>query len=59
VLTVSDAKAFIRNGGMIELFADSNRLRFNVNVGNAHRAGLRISASLLELAAAVDKGGAK
>lgn len=59
LLTVSDAKAFVRNGGMIELFTDSNRLRFNVNVRNANRAGLRISSSLLELAAAVDKEGAK
>lgn len=59
LLTVSDAKAFVRNGGMIELFTDSNRLRFNVNVGNAHRAGLRISSSLLELAATVDKEGAQ
>lgn len=59
LLTVSDAKAFGRNGGMIELFTDSNRLRFNVNVGNAHRAGLRISSSLLELAATVDKESAQ
>ena len=59
LLTVSDAKAFVRNGGMIELFTDSNRLRFNVNVANAHRAGLRISSSLLQLAATVDKEGAK
>lgn len=59
LLTVSDAKAFVRRGGVIELFTDSNRLRFNVNVGNAQRAGLRISSNLLQLAAAVEKEGAK
>lgn len=56
ILTVSDAKAFARNGGMIELFTDSNRLRFIINVDNAQKAGLRISSSLLQLAAAVEKG---
>jgi hypothetical protein len=56
VLTVSDAAGFARNGGMIELFTDSNRLRFNVNVDTAQDAGLRISANLLQLAAAVEKG---
>jgi hypothetical protein len=55
ILTVSDAKEFLRNGGIIELFTDENRLRFNINVDNAHRAGLRISSSLLQLAAAVEQ----
>jgi hypothetical protein len=55
VLTVSDAQGFARAGGMIELFTEVNRLRFNVNVDSARRAGLRISSSLLELASAVVK----
>jgi hypothetical protein len=54
ILTVSDAKAFTHSGGMIELFTESNKLRFNINVENAQRAGLHISASLLQLAAAVE-----
>jgi hypothetical protein len=57
VLTVSDAQGFARNGGMIELFNESNRLRFNVNVDNAQKVGLRISSSLLQLAATVERGG--
>jgi hypothetical protein len=56
ILTVSDAKEFTRNGGIIEFFTEANRLRFNINVDNAHRAGLRISSSLLQLAAAVEQG---
>ncbi len=59
MLTVSDASQFARHGGMIELFTDSNRLRFNVNVDTVQKAGLRISSSLLQLAAAVEKGGGK
>jgi hypothetical protein len=59
VLTVSDAGKFTHNGGMIELFTESNRLRFNIQLGHAHKAGLRVSSSLLQLAAAVEKEGAK
>jgi hypothetical protein len=54
-LTVSDASGFARNGGMIELFTESNRLRFSVNIENTRRAGLKISSSLLQLAATVEK----
>jgi hypothetical protein len=55
ILTVSDAKAFARSGGMIELFTDANHLRFNINVESAQKAGLHISSSLLQLAAAVEQ----
>ena len=57
LLTVGDAPDFIRKGGTIELFADNNRLRFNVNLDNARRAGLRISSSLLQLASRVEVTG--
>lgn len=59
LLTVSDINAFARHGGMIELFAQDNRMRFNINVDNAAKAGLRVSSSLLQLAAAVEKSGAE
>jgi hypothetical protein len=55
VLTVSDAPQFIANGGMIELFTENHRLRFLVNVANAHKGGLRISSDLLKLAAGVQR----
>lgn len=58
-LTVSDTRDFARNGGMIELFTENNRLRFNINVSNAQKAGLRISSSLLQLAATIENGGRK
>jgi hypothetical protein len=56
LLTVSDAKEFAHHGGIIELFTDDNHLRFNINVDNARRAGLRISSNLLQLAAVVEQG---
>jgi hypothetical protein len=59
VLTVSDSEEFVHHGGMIEMFTESNRLRFSINVGNARRAGLRISSILLQLASTVEQGAAK
>jgi hypothetical protein len=55
VLTVSDDANFIRQGGVIGLFTEDNRLRFNINVQNAQRAGLKISSALLQLASSVDR----
>jgi hypothetical protein len=52
-LTVSDAKGFARNDGIIELFTENNRLRFIINLESAKRAGLRVNPSLLQLAATV------
>jgi len=57
VLTVSDAPDFARHGGMVELFSEGNRLRFNINLEVARRAGLRISSSLLQLASHVEESG--
>jgi hypothetical protein len=54
-LTVSDAHDFAVSGGIIELFAEGNRLRFNINLQRAQHAGLRISSSLLQLAVRVEK----
>src|SRR6185503_3080132 len=44
-LTVSDGADFAEGGGMIELFAEGNRLRFNINLPSAQRAGLHISSN--------------
>jgi YfiR/HmsC-like len=56
-LTVSDAKDFTRDGGIITLYTENNRLRFIVNVRNAQRVGLHISSNLLQLASTVEKAG--
>jgi hypothetical protein len=53
-LTISATPGFTRNGGMIEIFSEGNRLRFNINQENAKRAGLKISSNLLRLASRVE-----
>jgi YfiR/HmsC-like len=57
VLSVGEEHDFIHKGGMIELFTEDNRLRFNINLENARRAGLKISSALLELASHVEESG--
>lgn len=50
VLTVGEAPAFARQGGMITFVLRSDKLRFEINVGTAQKAGLKISAQLQKLA---------
>jgi YfiR/HmsC-like len=50
VLTLGEADDFIQRGGMIRLFVEDSRVRFDVNQGAANRAGLRVGARLLVLA---------
>lgn len=53
VLTIGETDEFLREGGIIVLRLVDRRVRFEVSATNARRAGLRISAQLLGLAAAV------
>lgn len=50
VLTVSDSDWFIAEGGMIQLYRSDGHIRFEVGLGAANRAGLRLSSRLLQLA---------
>jgi hypothetical protein len=50
VVTVSDKPDFINQGGIIGLIQINNRLAFEVNLGVAKAANIRISAQMLELA---------
>ena len=51
MLTVeADSERFLAHGGIIQLSVDTNRVRFQVDIKNADRAGLRISSKLLALA---------
>lgn len=54
-LTVSDAEGFARQGGMIELFLENNRVRLAVNRKAIERAGLTVSSKLLSLARIVEE----
>ncbi len=50
VLTVGDVEGFAEAGGMIGMFVENNRVRFEINLGAADRARLKISSKLLSLA---------
>lgn len=51
VLTVSDQSLFARQGGVVAFLHDGNRIRFEINLDAAERAGLQMSSQLLQLAA--------
>ncbi|MGH9354852.1 MAG: YfiR family protein, partial [Terriglobia bacterium] len=53
MLTVSDAPRFLEKGGMIQLTLIQGRVRFEVNLGAAESAGLKLSSELLKVAASV------
>jgi hypothetical protein len=53
VLTVGDIDHFAQRGGMIELRAAGNRVKFDINTTAASSARLRISSKLLQLARTV------
>lgn len=53
VLTISDQPGFVQAGGMIGLRVEDNRVRFDVNLLAAQRAGLTLSSQMLKLAGQV------
>jgi hypothetical protein len=53
MLTVSDVPNFVHAGGMIGLFHDNDRLRFDINLAAARQSNLVISSNLLRLARTV------
>lgn len=50
VLTIGETPGFARNGGIINLVLEDNKVRFEVNVQAAKDADLNISSRLLALA---------
>jgi hypothetical protein len=50
VLTVGEGKDFLDQGGVIRLFLEQNRVRFDINLDAAERNHLKISSKLLALA---------
>lgn len=55
VLSVSEIDDFAHHGGVIGLVRRGKRLGFQVNLRNAQRAGLTVSAPLLELAEVIGR----
>jgi hypothetical protein len=56
ILTVGEAEAFARQGGMINFIIVDNKVRYEINVEAAKRANLDISSKLLRLAKIVGSG---
>lgn len=56
VLTVGETDSFLSDGGMIRFHLEKDRIRFDINLGAADSAHLRISSRLLLLAASVTGG---
>jgi YfiR/HmsC-like len=52
-LTVGDSFDFTRQGGMIQFVLEGNRVRFEINLAAAQRAGLTLSSQLLKVAVAI------
>jgi len=53
VLTVGETEGFAERGGIINLTNEQNKIRFEINVDAAKRAGVKISSKLLKLAKVV------
>jgi hypothetical protein len=53
VLTVGESEHFAQQGGMIGFCPEASKIRFEINLGAATRANLKISAKLLSLAKTV------
>ena len=56
VLTVGESARFTKLGGIIRLYKENDKLRFEVNVNRAQSAGLRISSKMLGLARIMKEG---
>ncbi|HWX42191.1 MAG TPA: YfiR family protein, partial [Blastocatellia bacterium] len=50
VLTVADMERFDQQGGIVRFLIEEGKVRFEINVDAADKAGLRISSKLLALA---------
>jgi hypothetical protein len=56
VLTIGDNHDFVDMGGIVSLEIERSRVQFAINVAASERAGLNISAQLLQLANIKDGG---
>ncbi|QCB44681.1 YfiR family protein [Hydrogenophaga sp. PAMC20947] len=53
VLTIADVPGFVQVNGMIGMRLEDNRVRFDVNLGAAQRAGLQLNSQMVQLAGRV------
>jgi uncharacterized protein DUF4154 len=51
VLTIGETAAFLREGGIVRVYREDDRLRFQISMKSVEGSGLQISSRLLSLAA--------
>ncbi len=56
ILTVAEIKKFCESGGTINLMNKNKKVRLEINVDAAQRAGLNISSKLLNLSKIIKEG---
>lgn len=56
ILTVGESPTFLLDGGMIRFRIEDEKIRFDINLGAADAAHLKISSRLLLLASVVTRG---
>lgn len=56
ILTVADSEGFIKNGGVVLLSKEENKIRLLINLEAAKNANLSISSKILRLAEIVGQG---
>ncbi|HEU5452384.1 MAG TPA: YfiR family protein [Terriglobales bacterium] len=56
ILSVTEISGMADRGVMIEFVLEENKVRFEINLDSANRAGLKISSKLLSLARVVNVG---
>jgi hypothetical protein len=49
VLTIGETPAFLRQGGIVRIYRDDNRLRLQISMKSAEGSRLQISSRLLSL----------
>ena len=54
ILTIGEDEDFLHSGGIIRFYTDKNHIRFEINKTAALEADLKISAKLIEIAAAFE-----
>lgn len=50
ILTIGDTEGFSRQGVIINFYTEQNKVRFEINIAAARRAGITLSSKLLKLA---------
>jgi hypothetical protein len=53
ILTIGSSPGFIAAGGIVRLFQESGRMRFEINLARVERTGLRMSSKVLSMARVV------